>query len=121
MSRNEARRYRSARPARRRRVARAGERREGRSGAAARQDRTNAQAAAATATTANTNIAASLTRRLDGLRPHAVDIAAGELETAGVVSHLEDGREVVVDLADIRKALAVETSSSEEQVSEAAE
>jgi hypothetical protein len=70
-----------------------------------RRDRTDAQAAAATATAANTNIAPSLTRRLDGLRPHAVDAAGGQLETAGIVAHLEDGREVVVDLADIRKAL----------------
>ena len=73
-----------------------------------RQDRADAQAAAATTTAANTNIAASLTRRLDGLWPNAVDVAGGQLETAGIVAKLEDGREVVVDLADIRRALAVE-------------
>ena len=71
----------------------------------------------------NTNIAASLTRRLDGLRPHAVDVAGGDLESAGVIAHLEDGREVVVDLADIRRALAVEPVNGPEagQFSEAAE
>jgi hypothetical protein len=73
-----------------------------------RQDRADAQAGAATATAANSNVAASLTRALDGLRPLAVDVAGGQLESASVVARLEDGREVVVDLADIRKALAVE-------------
>src|SRR4029077_9324461 len=50
-----------------------------------RQDRADQQAEAATATAANSNVAASLTGRLDGLRPHAVDVAAGQLETAGIV------------------------------------
>jgi hypothetical protein len=30
------------------------------------------------------------------------------LETAGIVAKLEDGREIVVDLGDLRKALALE-------------
>jgi predicted transcriptional regulator of viral defense system len=89
--------------------------------AQARQDRADSQAETATAAAANSTVSASLVRQLDGLRPLAVDVAGGQLESAGVISRLEDGREVVVDLADIRKALAVEPSSSEEQVSEAAE
>ena len=83
-----------------------------------RQDRADAEAEAAAAAAANTNIAASLTRRLDGLRPLAVDVTAGQLERSSIVAHLEDGREVVVDLADIRKALAVEPPAD---LSEAAE
>jgi DNA-binding transcriptional ArsR family regulator len=79
----------------------------------------------AAATAANSNIAASLTRALDGMRPLAVDVAGKQLETAGVVARLEDGREVVVDLADIRKALAVEiqdtTVPQSDQTLEAAE
>jgi hypothetical protein len=55
-----------------------------------------------------TNVAASLTRQLDGMRPLAVDIAGRQLEAAGVVARLEDGREVEIDLRDLRKALSVE-------------
>jgi hypothetical protein len=83
-----------------------------------RQDRADAQAEAGTAAAANSNVAASLTRALDGMRPLAVDVAGGQLEAAGVVAKLEDGREVVVDVADIRRALAVEPRAD---LSEAAE
>ncbi len=66
--------------------------------------------AAAAAQAANSNVAASLLRAFDGMRPLAVDVAgSGKLERCSVVAKLEDGREVVVDLADIRKALAVDT------------
>ena len=40
--------------------------------------------------------------------------------SAPLVARLEDGREVVVDLADIRQALATKNYSPEEQNSEAA-
>jgi hypothetical protein len=73
-----------------------------------RQDRADQQAEAAQSAAANTNIAASLTRQLDGMRPLAVDVAGRQLEAAGVVARLEDGGEIEVSLADIRKALAVE-------------
>jgi hypothetical protein len=88
-----------------------------------RQDRADQQAEATAAAAANSNVAASLTRQLDGMRPLAVDIAGKQLEAAGVVARLEDGREVVVDLADIRKALAVEPGKSPETggISEAVE
>jgi len=88
-----------------------------------RQDRADATQEATAAQAANTNIAASLTRQLDGLRPLAVDVAGRQLEAAGIVAKLEDGREVVVDLADIRKALAVEPVNSPEtgEFTEAAE
>jgi hypothetical protein len=42
------------------------------------------------------------------MRPLAVDVAGRQLETAGIVARLESGQEVVVDLADLRKALAAE-------------
>jgi hypothetical protein len=48
------------------------------------------------------------------LRPLAVDVAGRQLEAAGIVARLEDGREVVVDLVDIRKALAVEPVNPKE-------
>jgi HK97 family phage portal protein len=88
-----------------------------------RQDRADAaqETTAAHATAANSNVAASLIRALDGLRPLAVDVAAGDLERSSVVARLESGQEVVVDLADIRKALAVDIPSTEEGVSEVAE
>ena len=78
--------------------------------AQAASDGADQQAEAATAAAANSNIAASLTRQLDGLRPLAVDIAAGDLERSSVVARLEDGREVQVDLADIRRALGGTTT-----------
>ena len=74
------------------------------------QDRADAaqEATAAQATAANSNITASLVRQLDGLRPLAVDVAGRQLETAGIVARLESGQEVVIDVGDLRKALAVE-------------
>ena len=56
-----------------------------------RQDRADA-AQEATATAANSNIAASLTRALDRMRPLAVDVAGRQLETTGIVARLESGR-----------------------------
>ena len=44
------------------------------------------------AAAANSSVSASLVRQLDGLRPLAVDVAACQLESAGVVSR-EEGRE----------------------------
>ena len=57
------------------------------------------------------------------MRPLAVGVAAGQLERSSVVARLEDGREVTVGLADIRKALAAEPERLEatSDVSEAAE
>jgi hypothetical protein len=55
-----------------------------------RQDRADQQAEAATAAAANTNIAASLTRQLDGLRPVGLDIAGKQLETAGIIASSPD-------------------------------
>jgi hypothetical protein len=57
------------------------------------------------------------------MRPLAVDVAGRQLESAGIVARLESGQEVVVDLTDIRKALAVEPESPAETtgLSEAAE
>ena len=85
-----------------------------------RQDGADTQAEAATVAAVNSNVAASLTRALDEMRPLAVDVAGRQLEAAGIVARLEDGREAVVDLADIRKALATKNYSPEEQNSEAA-
>ena len=68
--------------------------------AQARNDRADAEIAAATSTAANSNTAtAGLVEELKRLRPHAIDVAGGQMESAGVVSRLEDGREVVFDLA----------------------
>src|SRR4029077_19964755 len=54
-----------------------------------RQDGADTQAEAATAAAVNSNIAAPLTRQLDGLRPLAVDIASGQLERSSIVARLE--------------------------------
>ncbi len=89
-----------------------------------RQDRADAEAAASTAaaTAANTNSAtAGLVDELKRLRPHAIDVAGGELESASVIARLEDGTEVTVDVADLRRALAARAQHVDEQVSEAAE
>jgi hypothetical protein len=87
--------------------------------AQARQDRADTQAAADTAAAANSSVSASPPRALDGMRPLAVDIAGRQLEAAGIVARLDDGREVVVDLVDIRRALVAEIGFSEKRVSAA--
>jgi hypothetical protein len=77
-----------------------------------RQDRADAaqEATGAQAIAANSNVAAGLVDELKRLRPHAIGVAACQLETASIVAKLEDGREVVVDLDDIRKALAADAT-----------
>ena len=90
--------------------------------AQARQDRADAETAASTA--ANSNTAnAGLVEELKRLRPHAIDVAGGQLESASVVARLEDGTEVMVDVGDLRRALAVEPVNPTETAgfSEAAE
>jgi hypothetical protein len=107
MSRSEARRTRTAGPPRRRRAVAAGQRRDGGSSPAAPgpRQRPGRGGDGYRGEFRHCRIA---DRALDGLRPLAVDVAGGQLESAGVVSRLEDGREAAVDLADIRKALAAE-------------
>jgi len=69
-------------------------------GVMSRSEARRAEIAAATSTAANSNTAtAGLVEELKRLRPHAIDVAGGQMESAGVVSRLEDGREVVFDLA----------------------
>jgi hypothetical protein len=57
----------------------------------------------ATTQAANSNTAAArLVDELKRLRPHAVDVAGGQLESASVVVRLQDGTEVMVDVGDLR-------------------
>ncbi len=85
-----------------------------------RQDRAEAETAASTAANSN-NATAGLVDELKRLRPHAIDVTGGQLESASVVARLEDGTEVTVDVADLRRALAAQAHPVEEPLSEAAE
>ena len=41
-------------------------------------------------------------------------MGAGQLEAACIIAKLEDGREIVIDVRDLRRALAVEPPALDE-------